>query len=93
MQGFRYDPAIVSLLPTVIDLINHNTLAKNEQIIAFSDLKPGMCLSRDVLNSHKILLLPEGHIFNKESLTRLQKFISAENTPLEIFVLNLGAHL
>lgn len=83
----QYDPQIVNLLPQVIEVINHNTLAKNERIIAISDITPGMSLSRDVLNSNNILLLPEGHTFNADSLMRLNKFLTADNNPVEIFVL------
>ncbi len=82
-----YDPEIVSLLPTVIKETDHKTLAKNERIIPFSDITPGMSLSRDVLNYNNILLLPEGHIFNHDSLARLSNFLIADNNPIEIFVL------
>lgn len=85
--GTRYDPKIVSLLPTVIKKTDHKTLSKNERIIAFNDITPGMSLSRDVLNHNNILLLPEGHIFNHDSLARLNNFLTADNNPVEIFVL------
>lgn len=82
-----YDPEIVNLLPTVVKQTDHKTLAKNERVIPFNDITPGMSLSRDVLNHNNMLLLPEGHIFNHDSLARLSNFLIADDNPIEIFVL------
>lgn len=84
--GKIYNPALVYLLPKFVELIEHETLSKNERLIAACDLQPGMKLSRNVYNANSILLLPEGHIFSSDSLRRLTKFLSEDNSPAEIFV-------
>lgn len=83
----RYDPSIVALLPDAVVQIKQALLESNEKQLALSELTSGMKLSRDVLNSSNILLLPEGHVFSEESLERLRKFLKDETGPVEIFVL------
>jgi response regulator RpfG family c-di-GMP phosphodiesterase len=82
----HYNPALVGLLPKLVQQLELDTLASNERIVAACDLKKGMKLSRGVYTSNSILLLPEGHIFSTESIQRLTKFLAEDHSPAEIFV-------
>lgn len=89
--GSIYDANILELLPELLCHLDCDTLERDEKIVATSQLKSGMTLSRDVMNSKAILLLAEGNTLTEESIERLASFEKTEKQLLKIYILQHDA--
>ena len=83
----EYDACILSRLPDVLTDLEQETLAADESVVSIRQLRVGMKLSRNLYNQKDILLLPEGHQFTLETVSRLQSFEEVDKQLLEIYVL------
>lgn len=87
-QTDLYQTKIADKLPLVADQVSGSEqLSSDEQKLRVSEVKPGMKLTRNLLNSNDILLLAEGHTFTPDSLVRLKTFDTEPSNPLELFVI------
>lgn len=78
----RFDPEAVKALKTAVPL---TTLPRGEREVLLGDLRPGMVLADDVLNSHRAILLPKGRNLSEKDLMRLLSI--NKETPLAPVVL------
>lgn len=78
----RFDPEAVRALKTAVPL---TTLPRGEREVLLGDLRPGMVLADDVLNSHRAILLPKGRNLSEKDLMRLLSI--NKETPLAPVVL------
>ncbi len=81
--GSKYDPEILNIL------LNNESFASDEFIeksIAIDSLVAGMVLKYNLFTEAHILVLPEGHTFTDNTITKLMKFEKSQSSPLSIIV-------
>jgi adenylate cyclase len=81
-----YDGEILKLLPETLPDLEHENLKANERLIAIDQLKIGMELSRNLFSKKDVLLLPERHCFNADTLHRLKSYTGTAQQILRIYV-------
>lgn len=81
-----YDPVIIQHLIAVIPDLDIEHLERNEKVVSTPKLEPGMKLSRDLLTVSNLLLLPEGHIMNWQTIKRVQSYVESSNEVLRVYV-------
>lgn len=85
-----YPDNLIQALANIADQVMDNArLSSDEQKLRLSEIKPGMKLTRNLLNNENILLLAEGHIFSQESIVRLRTFDTDTQNPLEVFIMEI----
>jgi hypothetical protein len=72
----RYDPEILEILSNTDNIVSDEFFKK--QILSGA-LKPGMVLRYNLFNNTHILLLPEGHVFNKVTIAKLVQFEKSQS--------------
>ncbi len=88
LSGDIYDADILKILPDFVENESSEVqLGENEQKLPLNSIKPGMKLTRNLLNERDILLLAEGHIFTEESKKRLEVFEPSGGMTLEAYVI------
>lgn len=78
----RFDPEAVKALKAAVPL---TTLPRGEREVLLGDLRPGMVLAEDVLNTHRAILLPKGRNLSEKDVMRLLSI--NKETPLAPVVL------
>jgi response regulator RpfG family c-di-GMP phosphodiesterase len=84
-KGNRYSSTIIDLILEQPNLLD--TKAK-ESTLTIDQLEPGMILLEDLLTESNILLLPEGHVFNQRTITRIRQFQNTIPGKLSLSVSN-----
>lgn len=85
-SGTLYDPEIVDILNTLINKHSPFITEKREQGLKVEQLSVGMQLHTNLYNKKQMLLLPKGHIFNLQSLEKLQQYQQKHNDQLFLSV-------
>lgn len=85
-KSTRYDPEIVELYQQILDEVPDNAPIGGEIRLLTKDLKPGMVLSKDLLNSDGMLLLTKEHTL---STSIIKKIISFEAESDKNFVVSV----
>lgn len=86
-KGTRYDPRVIDAFIKITEEYTLDTLQKTkEKLLPTKALKPGMILSRDLLNSKGLLLLPRGRELNSTLIDRIQAVESEEMRKFTIHV-------
>jgi adenylate cyclase len=81
-----YDGKILELLPEILPALEHENLKANEHLISIEQLQAGMELSRNLFSKKDVLLLPEGHCFNADTLQRLKSYTDTAHQTLTIYI-------
>jgi response regulator RpfG family c-di-GMP phosphodiesterase len=85
----RYDPIIVEVFLALLEeLGNAAPVAATEMRLSSDNLKPGMLLSRDLINSKGMLLLPRGRELNAALIDKIRTFEREEDRGYTIHVQN-----
>lgn len=88
-RGSIYDPDVVDVLAK---LVSEKGIAASSQqydgLIA-EEVHPGMQLQQNLYNNKKILLLPKGHIFSEQSISKLKAYQRKHNEPLRMHIVGL----
>ncbi|KDE41226.1 Response regulator [Nitrincola lacisaponensis] len=84
--GLVYDPVLIEKLPDVLPSLNLDLLEQDERVVSTYNLVPGMKLSRDVVTSANLLLLPEGHQVSEHTIKRLQSYAESADEVLRIHI-------
>jgi hypothetical protein len=79
----RYDPEILEILSNTDNIVSDEFFKK--QILSGA-LKPGMVLRYNLFNNTHILLLPEGHVFNKVTIAKLVQFEKSQSKLTSLIV-------
>jgi len=82
-KGKRYDPAVVDAFQAVID---GGVASDDEKLILPKDVKPGVKLMRDVVNSNGVLLVSGGHVLDEFYAKKLQTYENPDLSTLKIWV-------
>jgi hypothetical protein len=72
--GKLYDPTVLEILFNTDDIASDEFIEK--QILTYA-LEPGMVLKYNLFNIAHILVLPEGHVFCKATITKMVQFDKA----------------
>ena len=80
-RNTRYDGEFLDLLLSADD-IGASTLL--DTTMKASQLKEGMQLAQNLYNDSHILILPEGHIFSRATIKKLQQFEAERGKPFSI---------
>jgi adenylate cyclase len=81
-----YDGAILKLLPETLPNLEHENLKANERLISIEQLNIGMELSRNLFSKKDVLLLPENHCFNADTLHRLKSYTDTAQQILTVYI-------
>jgi response regulator RpfG family c-di-GMP phosphodiesterase len=81
--GKRYDPAVLEILFNTDDIISYEFIEKQ---IPTDALEPGMVLKYNLFNNAHILVLPEGHVFCKATITKIVQFDKSQPKPMTLIV-------
>ncbi len=81
--GTRYDPVVLEILFKTDDI---NSDAFMEKTTSTHAIKPGMVLKYNLFNDAHILVLPEGHVFNEITITKLLQFEKSQPKPMCLIV-------
>lgn len=73
-RGSRYSIEVLDLIRKQPSLLETSHLPGNYNL---DDIEPGMVLIEDVYTTNNILLLPKGHIFTHQTISRLKYFQSS----------------
>jgi response regulator RpfG family c-di-GMP phosphodiesterase len=88
-RGRRYDPEVVDAFLKM--LAAGPPLEHGEALLAVSELKPGMRLSRDLMSRDGLLLLAAEHVLSAHLILRIQTHQAAGRCPGELHVRRAGA--
>ena len=80
-RNTRYDGEFLDLLLSADD-IGASTIL--DTTMKASQLKEGMQLAQNLYNDSHILILPEGHIFSRATIQKLQQFEEERGKPFSI---------
>ena len=82
-SGKRYCPEVVAAFERVI----HGGDARaDEKMVAASDLKVGMVLARDLLNSDGVLLLACGQVLTPRYVAELPAYLNSDGSELKPWI-------
>ncbi len=85
----RYDPKIVDAFVAMLDeMSSAPPAAATEMRLSSDNLKPGMVLARDLINSKGMLLLPRGRELNAPLIAKIRTFEREEDRGYTIHVQN-----
>ena len=85
----RYDPKMVDAFVAMLDEMgNAPSDTIKEMRLSSGNLKPGMVLARDLINSKGMLLLPRGRELNAPLITKIRTFEREEDRGYTIHVQN-----
>ncbi len=73
-KGSRYDPEIVELFQQILDKIPDSAPIGGEIRLLTKDLRPGMVLSKDLLNGEGMLLLTKDHTLSDSIIKKIILF-------------------
>lgn len=73
-RSTRYDPGVVDAFLKLLDETGEGIMGTIETRLSSDGLKPGMVLSRDLLNSRGMLLLPRGRELNGALIEKIRAF-------------------
>jgi hypothetical protein len=79
----RYDPEIPEILSNTDNIVSDQFFEK--QILSGA-LEPGMVLKYNLFNNTHILLLSEGHVFNKVTIAKLVQFEKSQSKLVSLIV-------
>lgn len=83
LRNIKYDGEI-------LDLLLLAATVRGPQYVQHShnahELEPDMVLAENLYNQAHILILPEGHIFNEHSISKLQQFEKESGKPFAIHI-------
>ncbi|MCV2403333.1 response regulator [Marinomonas sp. C2222] len=82
-MGVRYDPEILGILIDNPEIVSSKYLEKPIKALS---IKAGMVLKYSVFTEKDILVLPEGHVFTNESITKLLQFEKQQATPFTVII-------
>ena len=82
-KGRRYDPAVVDAFQIVLD---GGVQSDDEHLVKQTDVKAGMKLNRDVINSNGVLLVGAGHEVDDFLAKKLQSYENPDLSTLKIWV-------
>lgn len=68
-----YDSRVVSLICDVVDELDLTYVSENEKSIPSTELQVGMVLSRDLLTSSNMMLLPKGQALTREQVDKMKQ--------------------
>jgi response regulator RpfG family c-di-GMP phosphodiesterase len=91
--GKRYDPHVVDVLATHVKSLAQATADVRELRMGVLSLKPGMVVSRDLVNSNGILLVAKGYKLTLGIIEKLTAFEKLEKEQLNIFVVDNGSNV
>ena len=83
-RGKRYDPEVVDAF--LLYLESTGVAPRAELVIPAANLKPGMCLSRDLVAADGILLLSKGAILDADRIEQLGKFERGEGGEFNVCI-------
>ncbi len=81
--NIRYDPEILEILFNTDNIVSDEFFEKQ---ILTGALEPGMVLKYNLFNNTHILLLPEGHVFNKVTIAKLVQFEKSQSKLTSLIV-------
>ncbi|KID55915.1 chemotaxis protein CheY [Pseudoalteromonas luteoviolacea] len=88
-SGSFYHPKVVESLLNVLskDQVENDKVG-SMSILTAHQLKPGMELGLAMHNAQGIMLLPKGHVFSDNSISKLQQLESQKPTPFRIMIVD-----
>ncbi|MDX1456059.1 MAG: response regulator [Marinobacter sp.] len=84
--GRRYDPDIVELLKPLIQDFAIDLTQDHEKICVPSELRPGMRLTRDLVNRSGILLMVAGSTLNDHMIDKLRHIEELDGHRVSVYV-------
>lgn len=84
--GRRYDPEVVEHLRPLIDSFSVEISGDQEQRVAVAALRPGMVLSRDLVNKSGILLMAAGSKLNEHVINKLLQIERLEGRRVSVCI-------
>lgn len=85
-RGQRYDPSVIdTFLPLLDQAVRHHSPVK-ELRLASMDLREGMILSRDLINTDGMLLLSKGQTLKAGHIDRIRDFEQKHNRGYTLYV-------
>lgn len=85
-RGTHYDPRAVDAYFKVLDEFGTESASAREVRLGSDSLQPGMLLSRDLVNSKGMLLLPKGRELNAATIARIRAIEKDEDRGYTIHV-------
>jgi hypothetical protein len=82
--GKYYDPTVLEILLNTDDIVSDELIEKQILTDAF---EPGMVLKYDLFNIVHILVLPEGHVFCKATITKMVQFNKSQPKPMMMMII------
>ena len=74
-RGHQFDPRVVDMFLSIVDESSpheeERKVPQGEQPVSLSELKPGHCLSRDLMNVAGLVLLTKGTVLAEANVLRL----------------------
>lgn len=85
-SGKRYDPGVVSVFDQMFEQIRTLMSQKKEVILTTDKIRPGMKLSRDLVNQNGMVMLAAGKPLTENYILKLRQFETTFNTRLQVAV-------
>lgn len=85
-SGTRYDPDVVDVFSAWFEENKEGIQAIEELALTLDDLENGMVLSRDLQNTHGILLLSKGHVLDMNLIERIKVFERDDDHRYTVYV-------
>jgi hypothetical protein len=81
--GKRYDPAVFKISLNNDDIVSNEFIEKQ---LLTDALEPVMVLKYNLFNIAHILVLPEGHVFYKATITKIVQFDKSQPKPVTLIL-------
>ena len=85
-KGSRYDAAIVDIYQQILDEMPDNAPIGGEVRLFAKDLRAGMVLSKDLVNSEGLLLLTKDHVLSESMIKKITTFEAEEHNSYVVSV-------
>lgn len=89
-RGSIYDPDVVDMLAKLVSERGVAQSSPQHDGLIAEELHPGMQLQQNLYNNKKILLLPKGHIFTEQSISKLKVYQRKHNEPLKMHIVGVS---
>ena len=83
-SGKRHDPKVVDAFLELMNNVPREEM--RERLVPYTELEPGMVLSRDLVSREGTLLLSIDHVLDPSLIRQIQTYCRRHNRPLELFI-------
>ena len=88
--GKRYDPNVADVFRKVIEQVREGNADSREILLSIDKVRPGMRLSRDLLNHYGMVMLAAGKALTENHILKLKQFEKTFDTHLQLAIQQPG---